>query len=97
MENYIVNNKFRNVPKLSSFIELFDLMHSLRDLTCPVPQRDCPTIASARSVSIFSEVLRGVLQGIQANLGKTDVKKKGYNVWADPEPMYHVTHAQTSR
>ena len=50
-------------------------------------------------MSIFLEVSGGARQGIEANLvlKKTDVFKKSYNICADPEPMYHVTHTQTSR
>ena len=61
--------KLNNVPKLTSFIELYDLMHSLLDLV-PCPLRDCLPIAFARSVSILSEVSRSALQGIKANLLK---------------------------
>ena len=87
------------MPKLTSFIELNNLMHSLLHLA-PCPPMDYLSIASARSVSIFSEVLRGALQGIKEHLVKkktTDGFKKSYNVCVDPEPMYHVIHAQMSR
>jgi len=59
--------KLKNVPKLTSFIELYDLMHSLLDL---VPQKDCLSKASATSVYIF----RGFARCSTGNQSKSGEK-----------------------
>ena len=59
------------MPKLTSFIERCDLMHSLLDLApCPVSPRETAYPSRLTDVSIPSEVLRGALQRIKANLVK---------------------------
>ena len=48
-------------------------------------------------MSIFPDILWGALKGIKANLVKKGHFTKKFNICMDPEPMYHMTRAQTSR
>ena len=60
---------YRNVPKLTTFIELYDVMHLLLGIAPCLPE-GLFIHSVCRYVSIFLEVLWGVQQGIKANMVK---------------------------
>ena len=84
------------MPKLTSFIELYDLIHSLLDLV-PCPPEGLPI---HRFCHMCVHIYRGFTRcspGNQSKSGEKRTLKKSYNICTDPKLMHHVTCAQTSR
>ena len=98
-ENYIEwTKKFRNVTKLTSFIELYESMHSLRDLvTCPAEWLPIHGVCQICVYILGCFVMCSTRNQSKSGIKKTVVLKYSYNVFPDSEPMHHVTRAQTSR
>ena len=87
--------KLSECNKINQVIELHDLMHSLPDLVTCLPE-------GLPICQICACIFRGFARCSSGNLSKSGKKvhlqkKRSHHVCADPKPMDHVMHAQTSR